>query len=83
MLKGSRLEIIHKDGNVICESVLLPKGDSETPLKVGDLLAKLNACAEGMFDSDRQEKIYSRSMAFEELEDVGNFFLCSLIEEED
>lgn len=77
-MRGSRLEIRRKDGTLLRESTPLPKGDPETPLSAEDMAAKLHACAEGLYDGDRQSKISQGVMAFEELADVGA--LLSLFE---
>lgn len=46
-IRGTRLEILLKDGNKEEEMVLIPKGDPENPLSREDIINKLKTCAKG------------------------------------
>ena len=46
-IRGSRVEVILNDGNRLEETVLVPKGDPEKPLKQKDIIDKLKVCAQG------------------------------------
>jgi 2-methylcitrate dehydratase PrpD len=70
-IRGSRIEIIMKDGTVHTESVILPKGDPEIPLDAQDMREKLRSCAKGLFDEKVQEGIFECAMRLDTLDDVG------------
>ena len=44
-VRGARVEVLLKDGTVLKETVLVPRGDPENPLTRGDILRKLRVCA--------------------------------------
>ena len=46
-IRGTRVEIVMKDGSHEEETVLVPKGDPEKPLTRKDIIDKLRNCAEG------------------------------------
>lgn len=46
-IRGTRVELILKDGSKVEETVLVPKGDPEKPLTRADIEDKLRACAQG------------------------------------
>lgn len=56
-IRGTRIEIIKKDGEVLEETVLVPKGDPEKPLNRGDIIKKLRVCAQGLADEDALMKL--------------------------
>lgn len=49
-IRGTRVEVILKDGSSLEESVLVPKGDPEKPLTRADIIRKLESCAKGQAD---------------------------------
>lgn len=49
-IRGTRLEIVTKDGQCIDNIVLVPKGDPENPLSKKDIINKLKTCASGQVD---------------------------------
>lgn len=49
-IRGTRVEVLLKDGSHEEETVLVPKGDPEKPLTRADIIDKLRACAEGQAD---------------------------------
>lgn len=51
-IRGSRIEIELENGNVIEETVLVPKGDPENPLTKEDIVKKLRICARGLAADD-------------------------------
>lgn len=46
-IRGTRVEILCKNGNRFEETVIVPKGDPERPLSRTDILDKLRLCAQG------------------------------------
>lgn len=49
-IRGTRVEIVKKDGEKIEETVVVPKGDPEKPLTRADIINKLRVCAKGQSD---------------------------------
>jgi len=49
-IRGTRVEVILKDGRKIEETVTVPKGDPEKPLSKADIMDKLRVCAKGQAD---------------------------------
>ena len=46
-IRGTRVEVILKNGEKTEETVLVPKGDPEKPLTRADIIDKLRVCAQG------------------------------------
>lgn len=46
-IRGTRVELVLKDGSKVEETVLVPRGDPENPLTRADIANKLRACAQG------------------------------------
>ena len=46
-IRGTRVEVVLKNGKEIEETVLVPKGDPENPLTREDVIDKLHVCAKG------------------------------------
>ena len=46
-IRGTRVEIVKKNGQSVEETVLVPKGDPEKPLTRADIIDKLRICAKG------------------------------------
>ncbi|MEW6671979.1 MAG: MmgE/PrpD family protein [Thermodesulfobacteriota bacterium] len=70
-IRGTRMELVLKDGTVKTESVILPKGDPEVPLEDGDMREKLRSCATGVYGETVQEALYEKAMQLDTLSDVG------------
>ena len=51
-IRGTRVEVILKDGRSMEETVLVPKGDPEKPLSRNDIIEKLRTCAKGQADEE-------------------------------
>ncbi len=49
-IRGTKVEIVLKDGRREEETVLVPKGDPENPLSKNDIIEKLCVCAKGQAD---------------------------------
>lgn len=47
-IRGTRVEVVRKDGTVLSEYVSVPKGDPENPLTKDDVIAKLKTCASSL-----------------------------------
>lgn len=51
-IRGTRVEVVLKNGKREEETVLVPKGDPEKPLTRDDIINKLRTCAKGQADED-------------------------------
>ncbi len=51
-IRGTRVEVVLKDGSTIEETVLVPKGDPEKPLSRNDIIEKLRVCSQGQADEE-------------------------------
>ena len=49
-IRGTRVELVLKDGTKFEETVLVPKGDPENPLTRADVIQKLKVCSIGIAD---------------------------------
>lgn len=49
-IRGTKIEIVTKNGEVLEEKVLVPRGDPEKPLTRDDVIEKLRVCAQGQAD---------------------------------
>lgn len=56
-IRGTRVEVILKDGGHEEETVLVPKGDPEKPLTQDDIIKKLRVCAQGQVDEETLMKL--------------------------
>lgn len=56
-IRGAKVTVTMKDGNVLEETVLVPKGDPEKPLSFADIQGKLKTCASGQADAATLEKL--------------------------
>lgn len=69
-IRGTRVEVVKKNGEVIKEAVLVPKGDPEKPLGRQDILGKLEECALGCAGQKTLEKLIRM---IEDLDGDGEF----------
>ena len=46
-IRGTRVEVVLKNGETIVRTVFVPKGDPENPLLRDDIIDKLRICAKG------------------------------------
>lgn len=51
-IRGTRVEIVLKNGETLRETVLTPKGDPENPLTRNDIIDKLRTCAQGQANDE-------------------------------
>ena len=58
-IRGTRVELIKMDGEVLEEIVLTPKGDPENPLTREDIIRKLETCADEILSSKSLEALVS------------------------
>lgn len=56
-IRGTRVEIIQKNGGRTEETVLVPKGDPENPLTRQDIIDKLKTCAKGQAEDGKLTKL--------------------------
>ncbi len=59
-IRGTRVEILKKNGETISETVLVPKGDPERPLTRSDIIEKLRVCAKGQAEEDTLNELVRR-----------------------
>lgn len=58
-IRGTRVEVLMKNGNTLAETVLVPRGDPENPLTRKDIINKLFVCAKGQTDEYILNKLIS------------------------
>lgn len=56
-IRGTRVEVVLRDGTKLEETVLTPKGDPENPLTRDDIIDKLRTCAKGQADEEELMKL--------------------------
>lgn len=56
-IRGTRVELILKNGTKIDETILVPKGDPEKPLTRDDIIEKLKVCAGEQADENILKKL--------------------------
>ena len=59
-IRGTRVEVLLKNGEHVEQTVLVPKGDPENPLTKGDIIDKLKTCAKGQADEKLLETLVCR-----------------------
>lgn len=64
-IRGTRVEVILKNGESVEETVFVPKGDPENPLSREDIINKLIVCADGMTDENTLERLVTAVLAIE------------------
>ena len=69
-IRGTRVEILLKDGSKEEEVVLVPKGDPEKPLTRNDIINKLRVCAQKDADETTLMKLVG---AVEKIDGAGKF----------
>ena len=52
-IRGTRVEVLLKDGSLVEETVTVPKGDPENPMNDDEILHKLSVCAKGQADEEK------------------------------
>lgn len=57
-IRGSRLEVVLKDGTCLEETVLIPKGDPENAFTLEDMKYKMQSCAAGILSDDEQSELF-------------------------
>lgn len=69
-IRGTRVEVVMKDGERIEETVLVPKGDPENPLTREDIINKLKTCAKGQIEEEKIDKLVN---AIKQIKGEGKF----------
>ena len=69
-IRGTKVEVVLKNGSTVKETVLVPRGDPEKPLTRDDIIDKLHVCAKGQADEDTLMKLVK---AIEKIEGIGKF----------
>lgn len=72
-IRGCHVALIMENGQVLETSRLLPKGDPETPLTEADMMGKMSACCNGIYDRTVQSDIQKCIMQDETL-DLSHLF---------
>lgn len=62
-IRGTRVEVILKDGKIIEETVLVPKGDPEKPLTRKDIIGKLRVCSKDQIDEENLMQLVDEVLA--------------------
>lgn len=70
-IRGTRVEVVKKNGERLEETVLVPKGDPENPLTREDVLRKLRVCANGQADGEKLKRL---ATAIESIEGSKPFY---------
>lgn len=52
-IRGTRVEVVLKNGETMAQTVLVPKGDPENPLTRDDIIEKLRTCAKGQAEESK------------------------------
>ncbi len=73
-IRGTRVELHLKSGNIIAERTDLPKGDPEVPVTKEDIIKKLSYCSEGILSSRQQQKLITFINYFEYKENIAGLF---------
>ena len=69
-VRGTKVEVILKDGRRVEETVLVPKGDPEKPLTREDIIDKLRVCAQGQATEETLMKLVK---AIEKIDGTSQF----------
>ena len=69
-IRGTRVEVVMKDGEKKEETVLVPRGDPEKPLTRSDIIDKLRNCAQGQSNESTLMKLVT---AIEKIDGTGKF----------
>ena len=69
-VRGTRVEVLLKDGTKVVETVQVPKGDPENPLSREDIVEKLRVCAKGQADDATLDRLVE---AIQRIEGDGRF----------
>jgi len=81
-LRGSRVQLLFKDGTSREVGVKLPKGDPEVPVTKADVENKLRLSAEGLVPADRQEALISAVWELENMPAAGRLLtFCTNFDE--
>ena len=52
-IRGTKIEVVLKNGDRCERTVLTPKGDPENPLTRDEVIDKLRVCADGLIDGSK------------------------------
>lgn len=71
-IRGTRVEVVLRDGSKYEETVTVPKGDPEKPLTRDDIIDKLRVCAKGQADEDTLMRLVQAIEKIEGKEEFKN-----------
>lgn len=69
-IRGTRMEIVLKDGSSFSEEVLIPKGDPEEPFTWDDMKEKMKLCTAGVLKTGTDEDIIETVEKLDEITDI-------------
>ena len=69
-IRGTRVEVVLRNGQTAEETVLVPKGDPENPLTRADIIDKLKTCASGQANGEKLARLVE---AILKVDEVGSF----------
>ena len=69
-IRGTRVEVVMRNGQTVEETVLVPKGDPENPLTRADIIDKLKTCASGQANGEKLARLVE---AILKVDEVGSF----------
>ena len=69
-IRGTKVEVVLKDGSKVVETVLVPRGDPEKPLTRDDIMDKLRVCSKGQADENTLKELIK---SIEQIEGIGKF----------
>ena len=61
-IRGTRVELVKKNGEILKETVLVPKGDPENPLTRADIIEKLKVCSAGQAEEETLKRLVEAIM---------------------
>ena len=64
-IRGTRVEVVLKNGETMAQTVLVPKGDPENPLTREDIIKKLRVCAGEMAGEDKLARLVDAILLIE------------------
>lgn len=64
-IRGTRVEIVKKNGERMEQTVIVPKGDPENPLTREDIVNKLKTCAKGLAEHASLDTLVDRILAID------------------
>jgi 2-methylcitrate dehydratase PrpD len=74
---GAVVEVRGRDGRTCSHAIDQPKGTAENPLSPNEIIEKFKSCAKLALSEDQVERLLTKLMILEELDDVGDVLSMS------